>query len=304
MIGQHFATAAKHIRRVPYQAMAGIFIMVVTFFIATILALLVYASSNILHYFETRPQVIAFLKDDTTPDQVSSLQRQLGGDQRIKDIRYVSKEQALGIYKSATSDNPILSEFVSPKVFPASLEFSVTDLSFTEEVIAELEANNAVSQVVFTASLGEAKEISAVIDNLRNITRYIRIGGVGIVSFLLVSSFLILLVILGMRIASRREEIEILKLLGATSGFIRMPFVIEGVMYALIGSFLGWLLGTLSFLYAMPALLSYFGEISVFPQETAQLFLLLGQILGIELLLAVFLGLVGSLTALGRYLKV
>lgn len=303
-MGQHFATAAKHIRRVPYQAMAGIFIMVITFFIATVLTLLVYASSNILHYFETRPQVIAFLKDDTTPDQISSLQRQLGGDERIKDIHYVSKEQALGIYKSATSDNPILSEFVSPKVFPASLEFSVTDLSFTEEVIAELEANTAVSQVVFTASLGEAKEVSTVIDNLRNITRYLRVGGVGIVSFLLVSSFLILLVILGMRIASRREEIEILKLLGATSGFIRMPFVIEGVMYALIGSFLGWLLGALSFLYAMPALLSYFGEIVIFPQETIQLFLLLGQILGAELLLAVFLGLVGSLTALGRYLKV
>lgn len=303
-MGQHFATAAKHIRRVPYQAMAGIFIMVITFFIATILALLVYASSNILHYFETRPQVIAFLKDDMTPDQISSLQRQLGGDQRIKNIRYVSKEQALGIYKSATSDNPILSEFVSPKVFPASLEFSVTDLSFTEEVIAELEANNTVSQVVFTASLGEAKEVGTVIDNLRNITRYLRVGGISIVSFLLVSSFLILLLILGMRIASRREEIEILKLLGATSGFIRMPFVIEGVMYALIGSFLGWLLGTLSFLYAMPALLSYFGEIRVFPEETTQIFLLLGQILGVELLLAVFLGLVGSLTALGRYLKV
>lgn len=304
MISQHFATAAKHIRRVPYQAAAGIFIITITFFTVTILALLVYASSNIIHYFETRPQVIAFLKDDATPDQVSSLQRQLGQDQRIKDVRYVSKEQALGIYKSATSDNPILSEFVSPKVFPASLEFSVTDLSFTEELIAELEANNIVSQVVFTASLGEVKEVNTVIDNLLNITRYIKVGGIGIVSFLLISSFLILLVILGMRIASRREEIEILKLLGATAGFIRMPFVIEGVIYSLVGSFFGWLLATLSFLYAMPALLSYFGEINAFPQESTQVFLLLGQILGVELLLAVFLGLIGSLTALGRYLKV
>lgn len=302
-MGHHFKTAWIHIRRVPYQALAAIFIMVITFFVAAALALLAYASSQTLHYFETKPQIIAFLKDDATPDSVSSLQRKLGGDQRIKNIGYVSKEQALEIYKSATSDNPILSELVSPSVFPASLEFSVVDLMFTEEVIKEVGKENIVAQVVFTGSLGDSKDINTVINNLSSITNYIRIGGAAVVGFLLVSSFLTLLVIIGMRVAARREEVETLMLLGATPGFIRMPFIIEALFYALFGSFLGWVLSAILILYATPFLASYFKDVPVLPQDTSGLFLLLGQVLGAELILAFFLGLLGSLIALGRYRK-
>lgn len=303
---QYFKAAWRHIRRVPYQASAAVFVMTITFFVATILAVLTYASSQTLHYFETRPQVIAFLKDDAVPEEVSSLQRQLEADARIKGVRYVSKEQALDIYKKATADNPVLAELVSPKVFPASIEFSVVDLSFAQELISELEKNPIVGKdgVVFTASLGNGREISTVITNLRNITNYIKIGGISLLSFLVASSLLILLVIIGMRIASKRDEIDILKLLGATPGFIRMPFVIEGVLYAVLGAFIGWILGALAILYAAPSLVSYFGEIQILPSETERFFLLLGQILGGELLLAILLGLVGSFVALGRYLKI
>lgn len=303
-MGQHFKTAWRHIRRVPYQALAAIFIMAITFFVATILAMLTYASSRTLNYFETRPQIIAFLKDDATPDKISGLERDLSNDQRIKNIKYVSKEQALGIYKEATSDNPLLSEFVSPKIFPASLEFSVTDLSFTEPVIKEVKDNNIIDEVVFTASLGKGKDVGQVIENLKTITKYIRIGGISIVSIFLVSSLFILLLIIGMRVASRREEIEVFKLLGATKGFIRMPFIIEGVMYAVFGSFLGWILAAILILYSAPAILSYFGPIEVFPGETSEFILLLFKILGAEIALAFVLGLLGSFTALFRYLKI
>lgn len=305
-MGQYSKAAWRHIRRVPYQALAAIFIMTTTFFVATIIAVLAYASSQTLRYFETRPQVIAFLRDDATPEQVSALQRQLEADARVKGVRYVSKEQALDIYKKATADNPVLAELVSPRVFPASIEFSVVDLSFAQELISELETNTIVGKdgVVFTASLGDGRETGTVITNLRNIINYIKIGGISLLSFLVASSLLILLVIIGMRIASKREEIDVLKLLGATSGFIIMPFVIEGVIYAVFGAFIGWLLGALAVLYAAPSLVSYFGEIQIFPLETERFFLLLGQILGGELLLAVLLGIVGSFVALGRYLKI
>lgn len=303
-MGQHFKTAWRHIRRVPYQALAAVFIMAITFFVATILAMLTYASSRTLNYFETRPQIIAFLKDDATPDQISGLERDLSNDQRVKNIKYVSKEQALGIYKEATSDNPLLSEFVSPKIFPSSLEFSVTDLSFTEQVIKEVKDNSIIDEVVFTASLGKGKDVGQVIENLKTITKYIRIGGISIVSILLVSSLFILLLIIGMRVASRREEIEVFKLLGATKGFIRMPFIIEGVMYAVFGSFLGWISAAILILYSAPAILSYFGPIEVFPGETSEFVLLLFRILGAEIALAFVLGLLGSFTALFRYLKI
>ena len=302
-MGQHFSTALKHIRRAPYQALAATATMVFTFFVATVLAILAYASTATLKYFETRPQVIAFLKDDATAEQISGLQRKLEGDTRLKSIKYVTKDQALKIYKDATSDNPELSALVSPKVFPASLEFSVIDLAFTENVIKEVEGEQIIKQVVFTASLGDTKNYGEVIQNLQRVTYYIRVGGASILLFLLASSLLVLLVIIGMRISARREEIEILQLIGATPGFIRMPFLFEGIFYAVMGAFVGWLSSSLLLIYLIPYAAKYFGEITIFPTTPVGLLTLFGIILGGEILLGILLGTTGSLIALKRYLK-
>src|SRR3972149_7426680 len=125
----HFKVALDSIRRSPFQAIACISTLAVTFFVATIISVLVYSSSQILSYFETRPQVIAFLKSDASQEAINAFRNRLTSDQSLKDVRYVSKEDALSIYKNATSDNPLLGELVSPSIFPASLEFSVKDLS-------------------------------------------------------------------------------------------------------------------------------------------------------------------------------
>jgi len=131
----HTRTAVDAIKRSPFQAVSAIFVMTLTFFVATTFAVLLYASSNSLKYVETRPQIIAFLKKDAGETKVTELQNKLQSDVRLKDIKYVPKEQALEIYKEATSDNPLLSELVSPSIFPASLEFSVSDLMLAQGVI-------------------------------------------------------------------------------------------------------------------------------------------------------------------------
>ncbi|MBI2066071.1 hypothetical protein HYT60_01000 [Candidatus Woesebacteria bacterium] len=228
----HVKTALDYIKRSPFQALAALFVLTLTFFMGTMLAVLVYSSANLLNYFETRPQIIAFLKDEITPEQVSALQNKLSGDERVKDVRYVSKEEALEIYKQATSDNPLLSELVSPTIFPASLEFSVTDLSFAQEVINEVKKEGIVDSVGFTASLGGEKTLEDVVGRLRTLTLYLRIGGGIFVGVLAGTSLLVILVITGMRITTRRGEIEILNLIGATPAFIRSPIILEALIYS------------------------------------------------------------------------
>src|SRR3989344_2223270 len=114
----HTKTAIEAIKRSPFQAVSAIFVLSLTFFVATMVAVLVYASDKTLSYLETRPQIIAFIKDGVTSEIVSSLQNKLSTDGRIKDLRYVTKDEALEIYKNATSDNPLLAELVNPSVFP------------------------------------------------------------------------------------------------------------------------------------------------------------------------------------------
>ena len=72
-MGIHLKTARDHIRRAPFQALAAIFVLTLTFFVTTVLAVLVYSSGQVLRYFETRPQIIAFLKNDITGEQISPI---------------------------------------------------------------------------------------------------------------------------------------------------------------------------------------------------------------------------------------
>jgi cell division transport system permease protein len=299
----HFKTAFGYVRRSPFKALAATFVLTLTFFVATLVSVLGYSSSKLLSYFETRPQVIAFLKDDVPDDQIAALEHKLEADPRVREVRYVSKEEALSIYKNATSDNPLLGQLVSPSIFPASLEFSVKDLSFAQNIIDEVKVEKVVDSVGFTAALGGESSLKDVVSRLRTVTTYVRIGGGVFVGMLGLTSFVVLLIIISMRMTARREEVEILNLIGATPGFIRSPIVIEALFYALIGVFLGWMLAFIGILYLSPSAVSYFGEIPVLPRDTSSIFGLFGIILGIELIAGFILAVGGSLFAVSRVKK-
>jgi cell division transport system permease protein len=296
----HLKTAWNNIRRSPFQALAAVFILGVTFFVTTILCVFIYSSGQILKYFETRPQVIAFLKDSASEEEIAALQDKLSSDMRVRKVNYISKEQALEIYKNATSDNPLLSELVSPSIFPASLEFSLSNLSYAEDVISEMKKEQIVDEVGFTASLGDESTLTDVVGRLRQISYYIRLGGSVFVGFLLGTSLLVMFVIIGMRMTGRRGEIEILNLIGATPGFIRSPILLESLIYGLTGAAVGWVGGILIILYSTPSLIRYFGDIPVLPENTLKLFLILVIILAGELIVSSIIALSGSLLAVSR----
>jgi len=300
MANTQLKTAWTHIIRSPFQAMAALFVLSITFFVITLLSVITYSSGQVLRYFETRPQVIAFLEDDVTAENISTLQNKLKADERVEEVDFISKEQALEIYKKATADNPLLSELVSPSIFPASLEISLTDLSFAQEVIDEVKSNEIVNQVGFTASLGGEDTLGDVVSRLRTITWYMRVGGGTFALLLSSTSFLVLIIIISMRMTTRRGEIEILKLIGATPAFIRSPIILEALIYTVCGVMIGWLVTLIVVLYATPSLISYFGDIPILPRDTVQLLSIFGLILLGELLIGLFLALTGSILAVSR----
>jgi cell division transport system permease protein len=298
----HFRTGIKSLRRAPFQAIAAISVLAVTFFVSTLLVLLAYSSNKVLRHFETRPQIIAFLKDDVEADDVSTLQKKLEGDSRVSQVDYVSKESALEIYKGATVDNPLLGELVSPSIFPASLEFSVSDLSFAEELVSEVKDEEVVESVAFTANLGGESALGDVISRLKTITLYIRVGGLVAMALLAATSLLVLMVIVGMRITVQRREVESLSLLGAGRWFIRAPIMIEAIMYSFMGVIIGWTAALVLVMYATPGVISYFGQIPVLPRDTFFFFGLFGIIFAGELLMGVIIATFGSYIAISRSL--
>jgi cell division transport system permease protein len=299
----HLKTALGYMRRAPFQAAAATFVLSLTFFVATLVSVLVYSSSQLINYFESRPQVIAFIKDGTGDAEIATLQHKLTANTKIENVKYVSKAEALSIYKKATSDNPLLGQLVSPSIFPASLEFSMTDLSFAQSIIDQVKSESIVDSVGFTAAVGGEANLNDVVSRLKTITTYVRLGGGIFTGVLTLASFVILLIIITMRMSTRKEEIEILNLIGATKSFIRSPIMLEAILYALLGVFIGWMLSFITVLYSAPGLVSYFGEIPVLPKDTLGLLTIFGIILGFELLGGMILAVSGSLLAISRVRK-
>jgi cell division transport system permease protein len=302
-MGIHLRTAIRNIIRSPFQAFAAVFVLVVTFFIVSVLSFLLYSSSKLLLYFETRPQVIAFLKTDASSGDIYNLQEKLKSDSRVKEIRYVSKEDALQIYKQATSETPILAELVSPTAFPASLELSLVKLDYAQDIISELKQNKLVDQVGFTANLGGEATLNNTISRLKSIVNYVRLGGGIFTIILAVTSLLVLLIVISMRLMSRKQEVDILNLIGATPFFVAMPVVLEAFIYVLVGVFIGWLLAFVLVLYFSPSLIAYFGQIDILPRDTFSLFKMSGLLLIVEWITGFLLAFLGSFLAMSRLSK-
>lgn len=303
MKNRSLKTGLRYVRRAPYQAIAVVLVMAVTFFVTSVIVLVVFGSNRLLGYFESRPQVIAFLKTDASEANQNSLKDNLSNDARVRDVHVVTKEDAFNIYKNATSDNPLLGELVSPSIFPSSVEFSLNDLGDAETIISEVKKNDFVDTVGFTANLGGEAKLGDTISRLKSVAQSIRIGGVVAVAVLIGTSFIVLLVVMTMRVSMRKSEIESMSLLGATGAFIRAPIVIEAIVYSLLGVFFGWFLSFLLVLYASPAMLDYFKQIEVLPRQLPELLKLLGLILSGEIVVGIIIALFGAFAAVARSLR-
>lgn len=289
-MNKHLHATWTHIRRSPYQAIAAVGIMMLTFFIASIFILIAAGSQSILRYFETRPQATAFFEDEVEMTQVENLKAKLSATGKVKNMKYVSKEEALAIYREQNKDDPLLLEMVTANILPASLEVSTIDIAYLGEIAEILRQEPGVEEVIFQEEVVEA---------LKTWTSNIRRIGVALVGFLGIVSFLIVLVIIGMKVAIRREEIEILQLIGASPWYIRAPFILEGIFYGVVGAILAWGISYLLLLYATPLLVNFLAGLPILPVPVVFMFALLGA----EVLLGFLIGVLGSFIAVRRYLR-
>jgi len=289
-VKQLLKTTWTHIRRTPYQSLAAVLIMTLTFFIITVFTLLAAGSQAILSYFETRPQVTAFFEDQVTLEQIDLLKAKLAETEKIKEIKYISKEEALAIYREQNKDDPLLLEMVTANILPASLEVSTTSIAYLGEIAEILRQEPGVEEVIFQQDVVEA--LHKWTTNIR------RIGAVLAIAFSS-TALLTILVIIGMKVAMRKEEVEIMGLIGASRGFIRAPFIFEGIFYGVLGAFVAWGICYLFLLYATPFLVGFLAGIPILPVPI--LFML--AILGGEILLGIFIGTLGSFIAVRRYLE-
>ncbi len=294
-----FKVAFSHIRRSPYQSLLVIMMLGFAFFLISSFATLSFISQRVLTFFESQPQVIAYLKDSAKEEEINTLVAKLENTDKIEKISYISKEEALKIYQEANKDNPLLLEMVTADILPASIEISATKIDHLKGIAQILEGEAIVS-----VSEGGRKEIDFaenIAESLKEWTRAIRRVGLGGGGLLVFQTLLLMVVVTSMKIALRKDEVEILKLLGASSWQTRSPFLIEGIIYGIWGAVLGFGGMYLALTQLGSALIgfSFFADIGVFPVSQNFLLMLLGAV---TLFSSLICGL-GSYIATRRYLK-
>lgn len=288
MRSQIINTTLKHLRRSPYSSLAAILMTIVTFFIISVFTLSVLGAHSVLTFFETQPQVTAFLEDETTLADVEALKTTLASQVELKSSTYVSKDEALAIYQSQNQDNPLLLEMVTADILPASLEVSAKSVKDLEIIASTMQKDSHVEEVIYQKD---------VIDTLKSWVNGIRIAGIALSALLLFASLVTIVVILGLKFTSRKVEIKTLSLLGASSWYIRGPFVVEGIIYAFIGAIVGWGFAYLGLLYLTPNLIEFLQNIPLLPVPIWIMF----SVLGVQLFVALILGSLASIIATRRY---
>jgi cell division transport system permease protein len=180
-----------------------------------------------LRYVEQEVQVVAYLKDTATAGDVTALETALSGMQQVSDVTYVTKDQALADFLVRHPDEADVVKSLPNNPLPASLQINLRSPSDYLDVANYLRDQEGVDRVL---------NIQQTVDQLTTIIGILRTGGLVI---LLVVGLIVLFVVVNtirLAVVSRADEIEIMRLVGASDAFIRWPFIFEGAFMGLLGA--------------------------------------------------------------------
>lgn len=293
----------QRLRRTPYQSLAAVLTMTLTLLVASMFYVIAAFSTSILSYFETRPQIIAYFTDKKEEQEIKELEARLLQSGKVSDVKYISKEEALSIYKNDNKDDPLLLEMVTADILPASLEVQPSDPEYLPEINQLLSKEPEVEEVKYQEE---------IVDILLAWTNAIRKAGFITVLLFGLNALIVLITIIGMKIALSRDELDILTLIGATSWYIKRPFLMQGLTYTIIGGFISSIITTGVLLYISPMLngfLRYITELSFFSYQGFSIKVwpisieFIASVFAVNMVIAIIVGLLGSMIALRRFLK-
>ncbi|OGL37769.1 hypothetical protein A3B63_03300, partial [Candidatus Saccharibacteria bacterium RIFCSPLOWO2_01_FULL_49_22] len=286
-----------------WLAIAAIAMMAITL---TILLFGVVANATFSHTIDEitdRIDVSVFLKDTVSEERREELISDLKKVENVESVEYISKEEALKRYRAQNVDNPELLAAISEVDNPLSQELLIQPQDPNNmQPIKEFLDQSEIAQLQSdpTSYSGDRKE---AIDKIARATRFFEQAGiVGIIIFALISALIIFNTI-RMAIFNRRDELVIMRLLGASTWYIRGPFVVETILYGIVAAAFSLLVCAALFAVASSTLqASSLGLLDIkYSGEYFKNNLLL--ILSLQLLAGIIIGAASSAIATRRYLK-
>ena len=265
----------------------GLMLLLFAFFLATDRGL--QAAVDVL---ESKVELALFLEDDAKVSDVLALRARIEADPAVSRVDYITKEQAMARLVEIASRQPDIQIVdISSNPLPASLEIKLLNAQDAPRIGATLR-EEIDGGVVY-----EVVDNPSVVDKLLTITRVLSFGGVAVLAMMLVVALFVIVNTIRIAVHARRDEIEIMKLVGATDWFVRWPFILEGMLVGALGATAAL---TVVVLAAGPVTNALVGFLEIVPLSFGSAFL--WQLVGSVFALALAVGGGGAMLSVRAHL--
>ncbi len=283
---------------------AATMVMTITLVIFAVLFLLFGLTSYSIKTIQNTVDVSVYFKTGLAEQQILSIKSSLETDPKIKTpIQYVSAQQALDNFKKAHSDQPLISGSLSEldeNPLPATLHVKAYNLSDYPAIVDSLQADkykDFISQVNYKND----SKIQKAIDRLDKILHFITTGGIGLIIVFSLIAILVIFNTITLTIHNRKEEVEIMRLVGATNWYIRGPFLVESFLYSLAATVLTGILFIPIFNNLLPKIEVWVSpEITLFNTNIFNYWSTMLMLIVISVVLSMFT----TLVAMRKYLRI
>jgi cell division transport system permease protein len=294
-----FNESLKNLWRNGLLSIAAISVLVFSLYTISILYLLTATTDNILKEIQQKVNVTVYFKSDVSEENILKIRQDLGNYSEIKSADYVSKEKALDDFKKNNSDNPVILQ---------SLE-EIGDNPLLPSLV--IKANNpnqyeSVASYISTASFKDDiarinySKNKEIINKLNSLVSEIRKIGLSLAILFSFIAILITFNTIRITIYSHKQEIEVMRLVGASNLYIRLPFIFEGVTYGVIASVISMIFLLITIKFVAP----YISK--VIPSENLLSFYFtnFAILIGMQILIGTLLGIFSGMIAIRKYLKI
>lgn len=289
-----------NLRRNLWLAAASTLIMTITLIILSVMSLLFVITSYSVRSIQERVDISTYFKSDVSEARILVIRDELQKDSRIRSVDYVSSDDARKNFEQAhQGDDQILDslEELTDNPFPSTLQVKANNLE-DYPAIAQMLENSSYRDLIDEVNFEDNR---IIIERLNSLLKFIvTFGSILMVVFCLIA-ILVIFNTIALTIYNRREEVEIMRLVGATNWYIRGPFLIEAFAYSIIASAITSALVFPIYFQMLPRISNYLtpganifnGDIKTF-----------GLVILVQLGIAFILSGISSLLAMRKYLQI
>ncbi len=282
------------IKRHPFVTLASITTILLMLIILSIFFVFSANARVIMKKLGQQPPIEVYMRLDVTEDQLAQTEQLIHEDTRVIDCLRRSPEENYNNFKTNLGDSQsILDEFDYNMYLPYTFSVRISDPSYADDVVARLQTLPGVHKV---------STESRVMDVLEKAGNYVNIGTAAMSILLFVIALFIISTMVRISVYSRANEIEIMKFVGATNAYIRLPYVIEGAIIGFISAVCAWAITVVAYKALYSTVMANVDPTSFYAILPTRA--IVWYVLALALITGILIGGIGSGISVRKYIKV